>query len=46
MFIEENGKQFLIPRGFARGLLVLSNLTEFCHKCDDFYHLNDEDGMA
>jgi len=43
---EENKKQFLIPRGFAHGFLVLSNTAEFCYKCDDFYHANDEGGMA
>ncbi|MCD8006104.1 MAG: dTDP-4-dehydrorhamnose 3,5-epimerase [Oscillospiraceae bacterium] len=43
---EENKKQFLIPRGFAHGFLVLSNTAEFCYKCDDFYHANDEGGVA
>ena len=43
---EENEKQFLIPRGFAHGFLVLSDVAEFCYKCDDFYHPNDEDGLA
>lgn len=43
---EENKKQFLIPRGFAHGFLVLSDKAEFCYKCDDFYHPNDEDGLA
>ena len=43
---DENKKQFLIPRGFAHGFLVLSDTAEFCYKCDDFYHPNDEGGMA
>lgn len=43
---EENKKQFLIPRGFAHGFLVLSDTAEFCYKCDDFYHANDEGGIA
>lgn len=43
---EENKKQFLIPRGFAHGFLVLSDVAEFCYKCDDFYHANDEGGLA
>ena len=42
----ENKKQFLIPRGFAHGFLVLSDSAEFCYKCDDFYHANDEGGLA
>ena len=43
---EENKKQFLIPRGFAHDFLVLSDTAEFCYKCDDFYHANDEGGLA
>jgi dTDP-4-dehydrorhamnose 3,5-epimerase len=43
---EENKKQFLIPKGFAHGFLVLSNTAEFCYKCDDFYHPGDEGGLA
>ncbi len=43
---EENKKQFLIPRGFAHGFIVLSDYAEFCYKCDDFYHPNDEGGLA
>ena len=42
----DNRKQFLIPRGFAHGFLVLSEEAEFCYKCDDFYHPNDEGGLA
>ena len=43
---EKNKKQFLIPKGFAHGFLVLSDIAEFCYKCDDFWHPNDEGGMA
>ena len=43
---EENKKQFLIPKGFAHGFLVLTDVAEFCYKCDDFYHPNDEGGLA
>lgn len=43
---EENKKQFLIPKGFAHGFLVLTDTAEFCYKCDDFYHGNDEGGLA
>ena len=42
----ENKKQFLIPKGFAHGFLVLSDEAEFCYKCDDFYHPDDEGGIA
>ena len=43
---EENKKQFLIPEGFAHGFLVLSDEAEFCYKVNDFWHPNDEGGMA
>jgi dTDP-4-dehydrorhamnose 3,5-epimerase len=46
MLSEENKHQFLIPKGFAHGFLVLSDIAEFCYKCDDFYHPDDEGGMA
>ena len=43
---EENKKQFYIPEGFAHGFLVLSDVAEFCYKCTDFYHPDDEWGLA
>lgn len=43
---EENKKQFYIPEGFAHGFLVLSETAEFCYKVTDFYHPNDEIGLA
>ena len=46
LLTEENKKQFLIPKGFAHGFLVLSDVAEFCYKCDEFYHANDEGGLA
>ena len=42
----ENKKQFLIPEGFAHGFLVLSDEAEFCYKVNDFWHPNDEGGLA
>lgn len=41
----ENHKQFLIPKGFAHGFIVLSDIAEFCYKCDDYYHPEDEGGI-
>ena len=41
----ENRRQFFVPRGFAHGFLVLSDEAEFCYKCDDVYHPNDEGGL-
>lgn len=43
---EQNKKQFLIPKGFAHGFLVLSDIAEFCYKVTDFYHPGDEGGLA
>lgn len=42
---EENKRQFMIPRGFAHGFLVLSDYAEFTYKCDDVYHPEDEGGI-
>ena len=42
----ENKKQFFIPKNFAHGFLVLSETAEFVYKCTDFYHPNDEGGLA
>lgn len=41
----ENGKQFMIPRGFAHGFVVLSETATFCYKCDELYHPEDEGGI-
>lgn len=42
----ENKKQFYISPGFAHGFVVLSEEAEFAYKCTDFYHPNDEGGIA
>ena len=39
---EDNRRQIWIPRGFAHGFLVLSELADFFYKCDDFYRPADE----
>ena len=41
----DDNRQFMIPRGFAHGFLVLSEFATFCYKCDDFYHPEDEGGI-
>ncbi len=43
---EDNHLQFYISPGFAHGFLVLSDVAEFCYKCTDFYHPEDEGGIA
>ena len=45
LLTEENKKQFFVPKGFAHGFLVLSEYAEFCYKCSDFYHPEDESGL-
>ena len=42
---EENKRQFMIPRGFAHGFVVMSDYAEFAYKCDDLYHPEDEGGI-
>ena len=42
---EENKKQFLIPKGFAHGFLVLSDTAEFVYKCTDVYDPTSEGGI-
>ena len=42
----ENHKQFYIPQGFAHGFYVLSDRAVFSYKCSDFYHPEDEGGIA
>lgn len=42
---EENHRQFMIPRGFAHGFVVVSDHAEFAYKCDEFYHPEDEGGI-
>lgn len=41
----EKGNQFMIPKGFAHGFVVLSETATFCYKCDEFYHPEDEGGL-
>ena len=41
----EIGNQFMIPRGFAHGFVVLSETATFCYKCDELYHPEDEGGI-
>jgi dTDP-4-dehydrorhamnose 3,5-epimerase len=41
----ELGNQFMIPRGFAHGFVVLSDTATFSYKCDELYHPEDEGGI-
>ena len=41
----EKKNQIFIPKGFAHGFLVLSEIAEFTYMCDEYYHPGDEDGI-
>lgn len=42
---EDNHRQFFIPRGFAHGFAVLSDVAVFQYKCDNFYHPEADGGI-
>lgn len=43
---EDNHCQFFVPRGFAHGFAVLSELAVFQYKCDNFYATQVEEGIS
>ena len=43
---EENHRQFFIPRGFAHGFSVLSEVAVFQYKCDNLYAPQSEGAIA
>ncbi len=42
---DENKKMFFIPKGFAHGFLVLSDIADFQYKCSEFYNKESEGGL-
>ena len=42
---DKNQLQFFVPRGFAHGFLVLSEMATFFYKCDNFYNKESEGGI-
>ena len=42
---DENKLQCYIPRGFAHGFVVLSEIAVFSYKCDNFYCKEAEGGV-
>ncbi len=42
---RENGKQLLVPKGFAHGFAVLSESAEVFYKCDETYSPAHESGI-
>ena len=45
LLTEENKTMFFIPKGFAHGFLVLSDIAEFQYKCSNFYNKESEGGV-
>ena len=43
---EDNHRQFFIPKGFAHGFAVLSDIAVFQYKCDEFYHPEADGGIS
>ncbi len=43
---ESNRLQMFIPRGFAHGFAVLSDIAVFQYKCDNFYHPEADGGIS
>lgn len=42
---EESHRQFFVPRGFAHGFAVLSEIAVFQYKCDNFYAPEADGGI-
>ena len=42
----DNRKQIFIPKGFAHGFSVLSDIAVVLYKCDEFYHPESEAGIS
>lgn len=43
---EDNHRQFFVPRGFAHGFMVLSDIAVFQYKCDNYYHPEADGGIS
>lgn len=43
---EDNHRQFFVPRGFAHGFSVLSEIAVFQYKCDNFYAPQADGGIS
>ena len=46
LLTEENHRQFFVPRGFAHGFAVLSDVAVFQYKCDNFYAPQADGGIS
>jgi len=43
---EDNRLQFFVPRGFAHGFAVLSDVAVFQYKCDNYYAPQADGGIS
>ena len=43
---EDNHRQFFVPRGFAHGFAVLSDVAVFQYKCDNYYAPESDGGLS
>lgn len=43
---EDNHRQFFVPKVFAHGFSVLSDVAVFQYKCDEFYHPEADAGIS
>lgn len=43
---EDNHRQFFVPRGFAHGFVVLSDIAVFQYKCDNLYAPTEEGAIT
>ena len=43
---EDNHRQFFVPKGFAHGFAVLSEIAVFQYKCDNFYAPQADGGIS
>lgn len=43
---DENHRQFFVPRGFAHGFSVLSDIAVFQYKCDNYYAPEADGGIC
>jgi dTDP-4-dehydrorhamnose 3,5-epimerase len=43
---DTNHRQLYIPPGYAHGFYVLSAIADFEYKCTEYYHADDERGIA
>ncbi|MDE6174363.1 MAG: dTDP-4-dehydrorhamnose 3,5-epimerase [Duncaniella sp.] len=43
---EDNHRQFFVPRGFAHGFAVLSDIAVFQYKCDNYYAPEADGGIS